>query len=570
MNKSTHILYTVVFLLSLFKITAAQEVKQPSHIPIMSNRLHEEVTLFTDRSIYAVGEDIFLQANYRKNIVSDREFSTVLYVELIKPDGMPVQQLKWPIDGNKAVGTVQIPNNLLTGIYYLKAYTRWMRNYPTESYAYSQVKIINPTSPVLNQNHKRSEDSIKYCEVSEIPNFEINLDKLKYLPGERINVELKTDNNSGQVNNYCVAVVKEGAKNLTETCIIQNYKNPGEGEDAYFMPEINGLAISGTVLNSTDKQPVDNALVSLALLGKNPVFEIVYTDIKGRFYLQVPDKTGADELFINAEKNDLNLTIEIDLDFCNRAVNLNHVEFSLSEKEKLVAEEICINAQINQLFESVSELDNTNVEKDGVSFFGEPDKTFYTEEYIDLVSIKDFIHELIPEIKNAKEKLTLFSNNGQINSLRSQPFLLLVDNVSISDEDVFLNIITSKVERIELINSGYIVGDQAYCGIISVFSKNNDMAGVELPKNGMFFKCALLDKNKKVIGAESENPADSISPDRRNCLFWDSNLSFNDALTQYYSFSTSDIPGTYQIIVHGIDKNGEEYQVSKISFEVEK
>ncbi len=62
------------------------------------------------------------------------QWSRVLYVELIQPNGTSLAQGKVLIDSSGAMGTINIPEGLSSGTYYLKAYTRWMRNCGPEDY----------------------------------------------------------------------------------------------------------------------------------------------------------------------------------------------------------------------------------------------------------------------------------------------------------------------------------------------------------------------------------------------------------------------------------------------------
>ncbi len=553
----------LISLLILGTVMMAQEVNKGVDSDIKTNMLREEIALFTDRSIYAVGEDIFVQAQYSKDISSDRIFSKVLYVELIQPDGTPVIQTKSQILDNVANGKVKVPANLLSGIYYLKAYTRWMRNYPTDAYAYLQIKVINPSNPVLSHSQGSSSDTLKFHSLTEDSDLEIQIGKESYKPREAISVELTNTVKSRIDDHYCISVVKEGAKTIGNSNIYKSFSMPKESELAYYLPDIYGLALSGRILDD-DHQAVGMANVSLVLLSSTPVLENTSTDTNGYFSIQVPNLCNEDEYFINAEKDSLNLTIEIDLDFCDRLVNLPDIAFSLSDEEKEIANDICINAQLNNLYRNI-EINQSKEDRD-ISFFGQPDKVFHTQDYIDLVNLRDFIHELVPEIKNVKGKLTPFSNRGHVNSLASLPYLMMIDNVPISNQDNFLNIKVNKIERIELIKSGYVVGDMAYCGVISVFSKKHDMAGVELPKNGMFFKCTSIESLLSTIGT---TPIAKNIPDRRNCLYWNPNVILGKESSGRIEFYASDVSGKYQIIVQSSSKDNKKALIKTISFNVE-
>jgi hypothetical protein len=72
------------------------------------------------------------------------DLSRILYVDIITPDGTRVTGGKYQVELLSAHGYVKIPEESITGIYYLKSYTRFMRNGNPESYHYVMLKIINP------------------------------------------------------------------------------------------------------------------------------------------------------------------------------------------------------------------------------------------------------------------------------------------------------------------------------------------------------------------------------------------------------------------------------------------
>src|SRR4030042_5842020 len=98
---------------------------QPSGIPL----LKAQMALFTDRNLYLTGEDIrfsvFPVSNY---ICDDNKASRIIYVEIITPDGNKIVGGKYLLENGKSKGCITIPENTLTGDYYIRAYTKYMRN----------------------------------------------------------------------------------------------------------------------------------------------------------------------------------------------------------------------------------------------------------------------------------------------------------------------------------------------------------------------------------------------------------------------------------------------------------
>ena len=93
--------------------------------------------MFTDRQIYAVGEKILFKAlNVSNPELLEACWSKVLYLELMTPDGTTVAHGKYSMTCTGTQGYLMIPENLLTGNYYLVTYTKWMRNFPVSDFAF--------------------------------------------------------------------------------------------------------------------------------------------------------------------------------------------------------------------------------------------------------------------------------------------------------------------------------------------------------------------------------------------------------------------------------------------------
>ncbi len=545
-------------LLCLAKTLPAQEKVHTRSDEIYTCAFREEITLYTDRSLYAVGEEILFKAAYQTTITSSKRFSTVLYMELIKPDGTALVQQKIPLENNDVSGHISIPENLLSGIYYLKAYTKWMRNNPVESYGYQLVKIVNPNKSEVSKsaNGNGNSSAPDFKGVEEIQGIEVMLNKINYGPRERVNVVLHA--NAANSNNFFISVVKKGAKDVTKTWIESNVKWPTKDTPAKFYPEINGVTLSGKVLDASHNKAVEKAEVSMALLSHTSYLLKSTTNSNGEFIFSLPENGQVHDFFINAEKEKQELAIEIDKEFCNKPVHLKALPFSLAEGEKALAKEVCVNTQITRAFRQMNNSAFAEPkEQSDLSFYGKPQKTFFTDTYINVPTILDFIVEIVKEVKFSKNKLVPSYNSSLNNTFNSLPYLLLLDNVPISNLSEVLSIVTEKVDRIELNNFGYVLGNHSYCGIVSVFSKNNDMAGIELPPNSMFFKYSLLDELVEKPAAEDFCERKDIHfPDRRNCLYWNPNLKMSSGEEQQFSFFTSDVSGAYQIIIQAISEDG--------------
>jgi len=110
---------------------------------------HEHLAFHVGRTSYIAGEHIF----YKVYCYTDKENATflskVLYIELIDQHKKSILAQVLHNENNTAYSILQLPDTLSTGLYYLKAYTQWMRNSGEEVFASYPVYIYNQYDKTL-------------------------------------------------------------------------------------------------------------------------------------------------------------------------------------------------------------------------------------------------------------------------------------------------------------------------------------------------------------------------------------------------------------------------------------
>ena len=132
------------------------------------------------------------------------------------------------------------------------------------------------------------------------------------------------------------------------------------------------------------------------------------------------------------------------------------------------------------------------------------------------------------------------------------PPLVLMDNVPVANNEELLSIPSNRIERIEVLNQAYMVGNTRYSGILSIYSSKKDMSGLAQEGERYFFNLRMLDDKSPVYEYEAAL-TESSSPDIRNLLYWKPSVSFSEDGTFRVSFSTPDSPGRYVLTLRGID-----------------
>ena len=518
----------------------------------------EYITMFTDRNMYAVNEQIWFSCFYRPGPELPKEsWSKVLYVELLTPSGSPVTKGKFPLDESGSSGTLQIPADAMTGIYYLRSYTRWMQNFGPRLYSYTPLTIINPyAKDVLNLNIGSSGDEAERIRMS-YPGIKCQANKASFAPGEEVQIELGR-NGSGDMppGEYCLTVVPAGmCDTLNAQLDMANTWVPDDFRFNY-LPEIRGVSISGSVVYVEDQAPAPRARLHFSSPGKQYDYFGTMTDDQGRFVLTIPERTGTQEFLVACESSgDAKTEIRIDQDFASDPIPFRARQFTLSPHEKELASRMLMNMQFSHIYEVKR---TSPVPESGknlsVPFYGNPTTTTRLNEFIKLPTMNEVFVNLVPDVfvfyKQGVPYLSIYSPSRNISLY---PPLILIDGIPIFDQQDIFSLDPERIEQIEVLNDVYVRGGLIFGGMIFITTSQGDMAAVELPEGSYFFDyLALHPGNIQIPYVPSER-----IPDTRNTLLWIDRIHLDSDETRTVRFYAASGKGEYHILIRGVSSRGD-------------
>lgn len=519
----------------------------------------EGVVLFSDRNLYVVGEPVLFTAFlFNGREVTDTLKSRVLYCELITPGGTKIAGNKFLIEDPHVSGFISLPGDLITGTYFLRAYTRYMRNYGPYSYDYIALKVINPyrnevqtteTGDGLTEIHSGLRN---YHDA--ISPFHISTDRPFYTRRDSINIILEVDPPfSDSLKGLSMAVIPEATVSEEVILLPENDQVITSG---YYFTENTGLTITGRLTDNTTGRPLSYKRISLSVLGKGKDFMAMQTDTLGRFFFPLPDYTGYRDLFICAEKaTGPEIKILADNDFCTEPVLLRSGKFELSSQERDVAYRMSVNIQLRAFFPPDTVLQASAEPVEDRPFYGKPDDILYIDNYIELPTLEEYLNGLPTLVRVRKSKgEKYFRLLGPQAGLNSFEPLVLIDMVAVDDPARILALSPSGILRIEVVNEIYVKGDETFGGIISIISRLGDFAGIDLPESGVFINYEFLSGQEHHIPS---GPLQPNLPDTRNTLFWDPDLRLRDDGTARIKLTASDMTGRYRILLFGVSSEGE-------------
>ena len=494
----------------------------------------EHVQLFTDRTLFICGEEIHFAA-FLKN---QNDQSKILYLELILPDGTAFVSQKYLIFDKQCQGKMEIPQDLTSGTYYLKVYTKYMRNFGAVSFAYLPLKIVNPySSEFLSGTDNVVFDSIL------IENT--NIKECNSLDGLNYRIQFASEELQS-LKNISISIVP--AHSFQKT----NYKVKGKSVFTQkFFPETRGLSLSGVLVDSINHLPLASKDVTLSIIDQKNFMPTLSGD-DGKFYFSLPNITGNHDVFISTKKEEgVAPLILVDKDFDSEQYTLPSPPFSLSETERLATIELAQSYQIasNYLSKNTEHTLDTFL----IPLYGKAINTLYLDKYITMATLEEYFTELpgLVYIKTHKKQKSFAIISPNLDLSIYSP-LVLMDWVAVEDFNRILAVSPHGIEKVEVIPYRYVYGNFIYGGIISIRSRKGDFGGISLPKTGLFFNFDFLQPKSSYQKLNDANR----KPDTRNTIYWNVfTLQENTPLEIDFVKKSSD--QKYWLIVQGINKTGE-------------
>jgi hypothetical protein len=532
----------------------------------------ESLYLQTDRDIYVVGEQVWMKV-FKLDAQGNKpdNFSKVVYIELLNQAGNPVNQLKLHVPDKSGSGGFNLSDTLSSGNYLLRAYTSWMKNYPAGDFSFRTISVINPFRSIESIGVQRSmpvaedRDTCAVVRTDKGLLLEVKFDTTSYSTREQVNVNIQAKDSSGN------PVEADLSISIARSCLFNDRRanipdllHPSRREEpgsTPYVPELEGVVLSGTMLSSITDEPIYNEDVVLSIVGKAARCQVYRTNDRGEFYFNLDD-SGVQELVIQPVDSAVSdYYIELEPDFHNAYDHPLPGPFYLDTSKLQVLNQGIINMQIESAYKAIRDrLHAGTPDAYEINFYGEPEYHIQISDYIRLKNIREVIKEIVPnvsvQVKNGKSSLKV--ENGINNLIFENEPLVLVDGVPFDELDQIFNIRITELERIEVINLRYVLDGHLYEGIIHFVTDEGKMTGLEFDQ--AVFRQAYAVFSKEFSFRSPVYNSDSLKsspiPDFRNTLYWNPDLHTREDGNTSFEFYTADETGEYVVFVEGITPEG--------------
>lgn len=530
-----------------FTGAGAQEVSGPA----------EQFHLHTDRSVYVAGESIHFRVfNVSDPVIRQLDLSTVWYMELISPAGSPYARCKAALDREGASGYLRIPPEIPSGTYYLKGYTRWMRNMGPSAYNYLAVEIVNPRRRQVQPVDTAASGTIPLSPAGRAREGEmITIVGLadSYQRREEVTFRVALDPSRVQASCFITATPRGTQMDQPRSNVPSSVFHT---DTMTQLPDTRGISLSGEVRSTATGEPVPYSVVYISTIGSQKEFYCNYADTGGRFYISFPNFQGERELFISASHPERGLLdLYIDQDFCTHPLHLPSYPPLHDHPDLDVLGVLVLNAGIADQFTSRNTAPKNGPDKHGGFFYGTPPVTVRFDDYIRLPSLREYFTEIVPHVSlRGTAQRTEFRVTGEHPDLAYYLPLVMIDGVAIFDNGAVLSVSPSHVDRVEIVDAPYIRGNVTFGGIINIVTREGNLGFVDLPSSGM-----LVDYTMYGTGSTDpllSPPGDPSIPDVRNTLFWQPGIRLEEGSPVEIRFRTGDTRAIYRVTVAGYLKEG--------------
>jgi hypothetical protein len=236
----------------------------------------EEVFIHTDREVYISGEDIWFNVylidrqTFRSSVTSK-----IVYFELLNTENRPIVQKRILLDKGSGPGQILLPDTLSSGIYTIRAYTSWMKNFLPDNCFIKEIAIYNALSAKTFKVKQRGADyiakSINQINLKEDNNKGATL-KINNIRQDMLElfVDAKDKFQSENGNIFFIFIQTHGNINYVSSEKITGHTTKIEIPKKMLSPGINQI----TLFNSSGEPVTERYIYTRNIENNSSVFHI--------------------------------------------------------------------------------------------------------------------------------------------------------------------------------------------------------------------------------------------------------------------------------------------------------
>jgi hypothetical protein len=350
-------------------------------------------------------------------------------------------------------------------------------------------------------------------------------------------------------------MLTHGWRRFTWGSILTNKKNTTS-----FLPEYRGHLIRG-IVKHPDGKPASGIPMYLSTPGKTIQLYTARSKYNGELQFEMKEFWGPKRVIVQANsEQDSTLQINIHSPYADAFAERKLFPLSLqaTQSKNLLARSVAMQVQDVYYGDASAKFMISAI--DSTSFYGKASETYYLDDYTRFPVMEDVIREYVPGVMVRKRKdgfHFLVLDNIRKSLFKESP-LVLLDGMPIFDVDKIMVFDPLKIKKLEVITNRYFLGPLNFPGIVSYSTYNGDLGGFTIDPKAVALDYDGLQRQRIFYAPsyESQKHRESRMPDRRYLLYWSPQITLDKNGKHQLEFYTSDLTGTYTIIVEGLTSNG--------------
>ena len=340
--------------------------------------------------------------------------------------------------------------------------------------------------------------------------------------------------------------------------------------DIKYFKETNENYIYGQIVNTDQKPEVAGEYVFISRPGKVATFQYAKTDAEGSFNFMVNIDNDVNDYIVQPSDMSGNKRILIQSQFSESYYPVKSIISQTSKETMKGISNWVINYQVRKIYgsESLGKIEENKITKPAVRrFYGKPDLEIVLADYVKLPVMQEVFFELVPVVflKNKKPHSEFYVMDPVNKKIIDLPAFLLIDGVPVLEPSFMLNLDPEIVEKIDVVQDNYQVGDFTFYGIINVITKRGNFENVNLPSYSLRIRYRSVDQTRAFISPEyNTGNLESRIPDFRTTLYWNPAIKKDKDGSERINFWSSDDNSDYLINIQGINSKGELISFNRI------
>ncbi|WP_420601952.1 hypothetical protein [Flagellimonas sp.] len=551
-------------------------------------------------------ESVFLQYNESLVFSGDRllykfycldkinraltNISKIGYVSLINKEGEAVFTHKVRLTSGTGYGDFFVPTSIPTGSYKLLGYSEWMKNFGSDNFFQANIHIINPyqstsetyleqpldsSQPIVSKIRKSN--STMAVEDTESAYVSVGLDKSVAGQREKITLDIVGKDESVNAGSYAISVRRVDSvpspTQISSEAFFKNFLKEERGrvalnKDETNIPEIRGEVISGTIVNKETKLPVQGQRISLSLPGEDFLLKVATSDDKGRFWFIVDREYDNNRAALEVLSDDWE-SYELKMDAEKIDVEQTEFEdFVLSKRMKEYILEKSIQNQIENAYQEIKS-DSILVADHVEPFYRKFATVYDLDDYTRFNRLDETIVEVVDQVSIRK-----LNNGERVFEVRPEEGftshsllpMVFVDGLFIKRHEDFMDFSAKKIKTISFSRDKIIVGAKTFQGVISFKTIEGGFYQDFYTPHTTSLELFKPEAQKEYFTQSySGDKSRERVPDFRNQLLWEPNLDLSKGSKEIV-FYTSDLGGTYELVLEGFTSTGKPVSVNRTFF----